>query len=147
MIKLGIPLVLVGLVLVYAGDELLAIWPVLSPEPAPIHAPGLRVLIVEESSEREKLPREQLELLASRDVRKWLDEHCAMGSDGKTPEWRIFDPDANLAKESTIWREAIKIHGEILPRIVVSNGKRGFVGPLPANTAEALKLLAKYAEN
>lgn len=114
------------------------------PGPVPIPDPGLRVLIVYETADLSKLPKEQLAILTSQAVRAYLSSHCAKGPDSKTPEWRIFDQNVSMGNESALWQGAMKRPRTALPWIVISNGTIGYEGPLPANVDETLALLKKF---
>jgi len=113
------------------------------PDPAPIPGDGLRLLIVAEmTSGGTQLSRKQQNEIFGADFQSWLNAHCAKGPDGKTAEWRIWDKDTPLANAPEIWRQAM---GRVnaYPGIVISNGKTGFVGPLPEGGA-ILDLIKKY---
>lgn len=119
------------------------------PEPQP--SPGkLSVLIMEDTSQRTKLPASQQAALFSKNVRDYLDSHCKIGPDGKTPEWRLFsaDPNADFSKESVKWQGAVaqfRAYGPVpLPYMMISNGVTGTAGPFPMTEAETLALLRKW---
>ncbi len=142
------PLILVialVLLLVFSGWGVL---PIPTPDPPPIPDAGFRVLIVEETAERGKLTRDQQTILTSTEVRAYLNSHCAKGPDGKTPEFRIFDKDTDVSHESAVWQKAMAdakaTPGFVVPWLIVSDGKKGSDGPLPANVADMLAELKKY---
>jgi hypothetical protein len=112
--------------------------------PAPIPEAGLRVLIVYESAELSKLPPAQTNCLYAKNVRDFLNANCATGADGKTREWRIWDKDVDAAQESAVWQSAMKRPRASVPWVLVSNGKTGYEGPLPADPEALLTLLKKY---
>lgn len=114
------------------------------PSPAPIPAEGFRVLIVEDVKARQKLPPTQLMVLFDKKVRTYLDAKCVMGSDRKTREWRIWDQGVDASSESKLWQDVMKRHRKSLPWIVISDGKRGYEGPLPEDVDQTLALLKKY---
>lgn len=111
---------------------------------APISAPGFRVLVVTDSENLAKMPSSQIAVITGTDVRDYLDKHCVKGPDGKTPEYRFFHATTDVSFSSPLWKEAFAAPRSSLPWILVSNGKTGYSGPLPVNTAETLKLLKKY---
>jgi hypothetical protein len=117
-------------------------------DPPPIPDAGFRVLVIEETAERGKLPRDQQTILTSTEVRAYLNAKCAKGPDGKTPEFRFFDKDTDVSHESKVWQEAMAkakaTPGFVVPWLIVSDGKKGSDGPLPANVAEMLAELKKY---
>ena len=120
------------------------------PPPPPIPDLGLRVLIVEETSQRGSLPKPQQEILlstAAGSVREYLTANCVKGPDGKTAEWRIVDKDAVFTQEAKLWQDARKKFDELkttVPGWIVSNGKEGIAGALPATPAEALTVLKQF---
>jgi hypothetical protein len=132
------------LLLVFSGGGIV----IDPPNPPPITEAGFRVLIVEETAERGKLPKDQLTILTSTEVRAYLNSHCVKGADGKTPEFRIFDKDTDVSHESQIWQKAMAAAkttpGFVTPWLIVSDGKKGSDGPLPANVADMLAELKKY---
>lgn len=115
------------------------------PGPAPIPGDGLRVLIVYESSEVAKYAPGQITVLYAKDVRDYLNARCVKANNW--PEWRVFDKDADASGESDLWKAALKRDRKTLPWLVVSNGRDGYEGPLPASVDEALALLKKYGGN
>lgn len=117
------------------------------PEPAPIPVAGFRVLVVYETADLGKLTPGQRAIFSSRDVRDYLNATCVKGQDGRTPEWRIYDKDTDMANESKVWRDAMTralARATALPWCIVSNGKTGYEGPLPRTLQEAIDLLKKY---
>ncbi len=113
--------------------------------PVPVPVTGLRVLIVEESADRPKLPASQQSVLFSKSVRDWLDAHCVDG-EGGVKDWGIFDKDADLSRYSRHLREMLARPRTSLPWVVIK-GDGGIVheGPLPVDVPAALNLLGKYA--
>lgn len=126
-----------------------------NPTPAPIPEPGLRVLIIEEVNNRSSLPRTQLTLLTSTSFRKFLNESCVKANiPNPVPEWRLFDKDSSLDNESSLWKKAFqRFHNTTItpsptvPWLIVSNGKKGFEGPLPKTEDETITLIKKYVLN
>jgi hypothetical protein len=115
-----------------------------APSPAPIPVPGFRVLMVEEQSERSKLPPAQRMVVLSKRVRDYLRAKCVLGADGKTPEYRIWDKDADASEEAPHWKAALARPRASVPWIIISDGKSGYEGPLPENVDKTLELLKKY---
>jgi hypothetical protein len=97
------------------------------------------------------LPAKQLNVLYDKGIRDYLNSKCVKGDDGKTPAWRIWDKDVDASKDDKVWGEAMTkakgVTGFKTPWLVVSNGKTGFSGPLPADTTSALTLLKKYGDS
>lgn len=119
--------------------------PVDPPSPAPIPVAGLRVLIVYETADAPKMPPAQAAIIYGKTARDYLLANCAIGPDGKTREVRIWDKDISTAGESKLWQDAMARPRQSVPWIIVSNGKTGFEGPLPANVDEFLTLVKRYA--
>ena len=109
------------------------------PSPAPIPEPGFRVLMVYETQDR--LTSAQKSVLMAGDVRTYLNAKCAKGADGRTPEWRLWDKDVDPKNEAPLWQAAFKRPRASYPWVLVSNGTKGYEGPLPATIADMLKLL------
>lgn len=111
----------------------------------PMPGQGFRVLIVLESRDLSTLPSSQIAALTAREVREYLNAKCV--KEGNQPEWRIWDKDTDISRESDHWKEAMKRPRTTLPFILVSNGKDGYEGEMPKTTADLLALLKKYGGN
>lgn len=111
-------------------------------DPAPITEDGFRVLIIYESSDMTKYSWEQQAILASQDIRDFLNQNCV--KEGSTPAYRMFDPDVDLKNESPIWQKAMARPRTEIPWVIISNGKTGFEGPLPKTPTAFLELCKKY---
>lgn len=113
-------------------------------DPAPIPVAGLRVLIVYESADLPKMLPTQSAIIFGAKTRAELNAACVVGDDGKTREWRMWDKDVDTSGESALWQTAFKRPRQGTPWVLISNGKAGFEGPLPANVDDFLTLLKKY---
>lgn len=109
---------------------------------APIKAPGFRILIVEESSQRHTLPASQVAIFTSAAITEYANAKCAK-IEG-VPEFRVYDPDVPLTSESETWKEAMAVARTSLPWLICSDGKRGYSGPLPKTVDETLAILKRY---
>ncbi len=107
-------------------------------------AGGLKVLILLETADLSKLPKDQVLALTAADIRGYLNAKCVPDADGKTKAWRIWDKDVDPANESAMWQKVTKRPHPTLPWIVVSNGKTWYEGALPASKDAVLTLLQKY---
>lgn len=121
------------------------------PTPPPVAPPiageGFRVLIIEESGDRAKLPAEQLAILFSKEVRDYLRSKCAKDKDNPTGAWRIWDKDSDASDETQSWQDALKRERKKIPWLIISHSaKGGYEGPLPANVADMMALLRKWGE-
>lgn len=119
------------------------------PDPPPVPDVGFRVLMLEETADRGKLPRSQAALLISPSIRGYLSSKCTRGPDGKTPEWRLWDDDLTddqLKFETEYfrksYRKAVTEANGRLPWIYINNGAASF--PMPQGESELLTQLKKY---
>jgi hypothetical protein len=110
-------------------------------------APAFRCLIVYESADLSKLPPAQLTAITSAQVRDYLNTHCAVGPDGKTREWRVWDSDTNVSAESPLWQKMMAKKRTKLPWLYLGNGTKGYDGPFPENTDRLMAILKKYGGN
>ena len=110
--------------------------------PAPIPGDGLRVLVVFETADVARLPVAQAAILYSKTARDFLEANCVAGPDGRTKEYRIYDRD--VVGDSQLWQAAMKRPRSSVPWLVVSNGRAGYEGPLPATVADFIELVGKY---
>lgn len=131
------------------------------PSAAPFPAPGLAVLILREASQTTHLPASQQTIFTSPTVLNWLKENCVKLPDGNPPNqpaFRSYDDDYDLdelANAPEVFRVAYPIviraardreRPDNEPWIAISDGKRGYSGPLPATVGETMELLRKYGE-
>lgn len=114
------------------------------PKP-PMPGEGFRVLIVLESRDLSTLPSSQVAALTAREVREYLNAKCV--KEGNQPEWRIWDKDTDISRESEHWKEAMKRPRPSLPYLLISNGKAGYEGPMPKDTAALMAELKKIGGN
>lgn len=114
--------------------------------PSPLDIDGFRVLLVYESGDVTKMTKDQEAILYSKSVRDYLNSKCVVGPDNTTREWRIYDQDTDVKSEAKVWQQAMGRPRKSVPWILISTGKTGYEGPLPANIADTLTLLKKYAE-
>lgn len=119
--------------------------PDVDPAYPPAPADGFRVLLVYETKDVPNYTPQQLQILQSQRIKKYLDEHTVTGSDGVTPEWRFVDQDSVFADESVPLAKLLQRPRQDLPWIVITSG--GFVkyeGPLPDDVQATLDLLATW---
>lgn len=115
--------------------------PIPQPEPTPTVG-KLRVVIIEEVSQRPSLPSSQQAVLLDKSIRDYMKTHCELNPKDNTPEFRLVDKD--LTPDEEWLKKAFSEQRSSLPWIVLSNGKTGFSGPLPLTAEETLNLLKKY---
>jgi hypothetical protein len=119
--------------------------PVPPPGPAPIPLAGLRVMIVEEQSERHKLSAGHQSIMFGKPFRDYLNSVCTAGV--KVPakkEWRIYEKDMDVSADGEHWAKALARPKTSYPWIVISNGTSGFEGSLPSDPQAAMELINKY---
>lgn len=122
-------------------------------DPAPIKTTGFRVLILYESSNLDKLPKEQYNILYSKEVQDWLTENTTKDMENPKGSAYMWDADAytdevfKKAKTPKYWVDAYKRPRTSLPWILVSNGTTGYEGPLPLNVIDTIALIKKYKTN
>lgn len=119
------------------------------PGPAPIPLPGFRALIVYETADLAKLTKDQTAILYAvgpGSVREYLQAKCVAGSDGTTKEYRVWDQNTVVTAAAKHWQDVMARPRASVPWLVVSNGVKGFEGPLPPTPADTLKILKQYGE-
>lgn len=114
-------------------------------DPAPIAGDGLKVLIMFETAEAAKYTRDQQLILApAKQVADFLNSQCVEDSKGKKA-WRIWDKDVDAENADPAFKDALaKARPTSLPWVLISNGKTGYAGPLPANPSTFIDLVSKY---
>ena len=134
----GIAIAVYGSGISWVPSDIDDVVPTPDVEPAPIVAEGLNILIVEETSARNQLPRKQQEVFTSVRLRKWLDDHDT--------EFRIWDQDVDSKFDDEKWQDALKVERKSLPWLYASNGKSGFSGPLPESVDAVISKLEEVAK-
>lgn len=114
------------------------------PDTEPITTGKLYVAIIEEVGDRSKLSADQQAIFTAKEIRDYRDKACAKHPDDGTPEWKVVDKDLDPSKEPEWFKKAFAEQRSTLPWIVLSNGRQGYSGPLPASVKETLELLKKY---
>lgn len=113
--------------------------------PAPIPSPGLRVLIIYEATKGAPLltAKQQNELYGA-ELMDFLNANCV--KENGQPGWRIWDKDVPLANAPELWRQAMGKYADQnnVPRIVISNGTTGWIGPLPEGGGSILAKIKEY---
>lgn len=109
---------------------------------APIAEAGFRVLIVYEDGDLHKMPSKQVQAMKSGAVLDYLEARCVV--EGSRKAYRIWDQNISTANVGKIWQDAMALPRASLPWVIVSNGRTGFAGPLPADESSLLALLSKY---
>jgi hypothetical protein len=114
-----------------------------APNTLPIEGKGLRVLMIEETQDRSKLPPDQTLIFTSGVIADYLNANCAKEKDGH-PAWYILDKDTDMSNAASVWKKAMKIPHDPTPWILISNGRKGVSRPLPKTVDETQKLIEKY---
>lgn len=105
-----------------------------APSTAPFPTDKLSVLIVEETEDRIKLPRQQLAAITGTQWKAIV----------PTGQWRVLDQHVTLSTESQWVKDALAVKRDSVPWLLISDGKAGFSGPMPENEADLIELLKKY---
>lgn len=116
--------------------------PVQPPSPAPIPLEGLRVLFVFDPKTQTSLTPGQNSALFGAEVRGYLNSKTAVANGYR--EWRLWPVGTDNSGEAKYWQDVMARPRQSLPWLVISNGKAGYEGPLPATVEETLKLLKQY---
>ncbi len=124
--------------------------PVPGPDDKPVVG-KLWVVIVKDGAHLSQLPSSQMQALLSTTVRDYCTAHCLKGTDGKTPEFKVYDKDTDVSQQSPAIQKAFKTavddlakSGTTGPWLTVSNGKTGYSGPLPLTEAAVIDKLKVY---
>lgn len=141
-----LPLILLIAALLWAWDGGVPVPFV--PDP-PVPSDGYRVLILEETADRGKLPPAQLSALLSAKARDYLNQKCVKA--GSTPEWRLWDDDPTDLQFASETMRAMHAKAKAdsqgkLPWLLVTTSKSGVSQPFPANEEELLSILRRYGE-
>ena len=96
----------------------------------------VRVMIVEDVTRRQELPREQLEQLTSE-----TDDALITWLKANAKEWRIVDQAADVSQDSPGAQQLFAVKRDAVPWIVAGNGRRGVSERLPATKGETLAKL------
>jgi len=116
----------------------------------PVVTGPIRVMIVQDAEYDEPLSAEMVATINSEAVDKYCDTHCEKDSAGVS-EFKKYMSDTATEMQSPAIRKALEVaNAERIkanyrkPWITISNGKRGYSGPVPETEAELLALLKKY---
>lgn len=114
------------------------------PADVPIAADGLHVLVVYDAKTLSTLSEEQKAAIYGTDVRDYLRAHCPLTATNGQRGWQMWPDNADASGAPKLWRDAYARPRKSLPWIIVSNGRAGYEGPLPATAADTLSLLKKF---
>lgn len=121
------------------------------PDEKPIVVGKLWVVIVKDGANLSKVPASQVSAMLSVKLRDYCGTHCLSGTDGKTPEFKVYDKDTDVSQQSPAIQKAFKTavddlakSGTAGPWLTVSNGTTGYSGPLPLTEAALLDKLKSY---
>lgn len=106
------------------------------PVPPPVEpiGPGsLKVFILYESDDINKLPPAQVNAIQSSKLRAWFESHQA--------DYRIWDQHTDVTHAEPFWQKAIKLPHGPLPWMWISANQKSQEGALPPTLEATLKLL------
>lgn len=117
------------------------------PEPTPKPLKNLSVLVVYESSLTPQLPRSQLSIFQSSELRQWLNGVCSLDSSTGQRNYRFFDQHTTFpANCDSTWCRLMATKRESLPWLVIGDGgTEVYSGPLPSSVDEFKRLVGGYA--
>ncbi len=118
--------------------------PPVPPGPVPIPTTGLKVMLIYETADLEKLPPKQLSIINAKPIRDYLNAKTVPTTDGGKRGWYFTDQNTDFSGESKTWQDAIRRPRSQVPWLIISNGTSGYEGPLPADVTATLELLKKY---
>lgn len=112
------------------------------PKTAPWESQGLSVLILRESQSTGSLPLPQRAIFTNSKVLRWLTDNAKAG-------FRIWDDDIeDVGNAPEVLKQAFAVVKAAIvndvPTLGISNGKTGYLGPLPQTAEELLALLEQY---
>lgn len=110
------------------------------PDPAPIPLAGFRVLIVYDPA---TLTKDQEGIVFGKATRDYLQAKCVVGADGKTKDFWILQSGVDVSAAPKWIGDVIQRHPGQKTFMVISDGKTGYDGAIPADATEALKVLKK----
>lgn len=103
------------------------------------------VLVVEETSERNKLTPGQREIIASHasdSFLAWIKTH---GEKDPAGNYRIVDKDDSMSQDEAKWQTAFQAKGPTVPWLVVTRGGKVLLSEsMPAEAAETMKTLKRF---
>lgn len=104
-----------------------------------VFAPGpIAVLVVEETSERDKLTPAQREVVSSVAFRDYLKTHCSKDAAGN-PDFRFVDKDDDMTQADPKFQAMFKEPRQSVPWIYIASGSSGFSGPVNDTTIATVK--------
>jgi hypothetical protein len=117
------------------------------PQPTPAPVQNLSVLVVYESAQTPQLPRSQLSIFQSADLRNWLNTICSLDTQTGQRNFRFFDQHTTFpANCDSSWCKLMSIPRDSLPWLVIGDGgKAVHSGPLPNSVDEFKALVGRYA--
>ncbi len=115
------------------------------PKVEPTSKKEVRVLVVEDTSKRPRLPGPQAAIFTSRAVREYLNEHCHKNEDG-SPEFFFLDVHDDVSELPDIFQQTFKRSRKSDFWFYVTDGKRGTEGPLPEDSDRFIAILKVYCE-
>lgn len=110
------------------------------PGPAPIPLAGFRVLIVYDPA---TLTDAQDGIIAGKAVRDYLQAKCVVGADGKTKDFWIIQTGSDTASAPKWIGDAVQQRPDRKTFMLISDGAKGYDGPVPASADAALAELKK----
>lgn len=107
----------------------------------PIPQTGLRALIIYDAAKIDQLPPGQQVICRKADkaVVDYLEGHCS--KTGSHADYRIFDVNVDMSRESDDWKTVFNRPHPTLPWIVIQGAGGFWEGPLPIDSVNTLAML------
>ncbi len=128
-----------------------------TPPPTPTASSNLRVLFSYDPAAQIDVPPGQQAILASPELRSYLDKHCPLESGcaggqcpltaSKAPSYRFLPVNLDVSRLTPVWQQtAAAVAGKPLPWMIAVNeaGQTVIDQAWPASVEETLKLLKKF---
>lgn len=111
-----------------------------TPKPVDPAVKGMRVLWIVES--RDKVPQYITNQTAAKDVRDYLNTHCA--SENGQPGYRVYDPNTDVSHAPEIWKSMLNAERKSVPWLYIANGRKVSSGVPPKDIPSLMTLLKTY---
>jgi hypothetical protein len=112
--------------------------------PAPIPVAGLRVLMVYSKQNAAKLTTGQYAAIFGQDMRTLLESKCVVEPETMKKGYRIWETGINPSGDLKVWADAYPL-AKSDPWLIISNGKGGYSGPMPAKLEDTIALVNQFA--
>lgn len=107
---------------------------------------GVAFLMKTDASQKLTLGQiEEVSNIKSGDLRAKLDAVCAKDRTTGEPERRFWDSKQDVSQEQKFWQDAFNV-SKPAPSFMISNGRRGYSGPLPPDSKSMEAIIDQYSK-